>query len=57
VLKCTKSGKSRQVPLDRDAVAALRRVKAAQASQKFVAKPGTYIDQSFVFSDVHGTTA
>ena len=34
VLKGTKSGKSRQVPLDgRDAVAVLRRVKAAQASK------------------------
>lgn len=54
VLKGTKSGKTRQVPLDRDAVAILRRVKAAQAAEKLAAKPGTYLDQGFVFSDAHG---
>lgn len=54
VLKGTKSGKARQVPLDRDAVAVLRRVKAAQAAEKLAAKPGTYADQGFVFSDAHG---
>lgn len=54
VLKGTKSGKSRQVPLDRDAVAVLRSVKAAQAAEKLAAKPGDYFDQGFVFSDKHG---
>ena len=51
VLKGTKSRKSRQVPLDEDAVAILRRVKAAQAARKLAAKPGEYFGQDFVFSD------
>ena len=54
VLKGTKSGKSRQVPLDRDAVAVLRRVKATQAAEELAAKPGEYFDLGFVFSDKHG---
>ncbi len=54
VLKGTKSGKSRQVPLGRDAVAVLRRVKAAQAAEELASKPGAYFDQGFVFSDKHG---
>jgi len=54
VLKGTKSGKTRQVPLDRDAVAVLRRVKATQAAQELVAKPEEYFDFGFVFSDKHG---
>ena len=54
VLKGTKSGKSRQVPLDRDAVAVLRRVGATQAANELAAKPGEYFDQGFVFSDKHG---
>lgn len=54
VLKGTKSGKSRQVPLDRDAAAVLRSVKAAQAAEELAAKPGEYFDQGFVFSDKHG---
>lgn len=54
VLKGTKSGKSRQVPLDEEAVAILRRVKATQAAEELVAKPGEYFGQGFVFSDKHG---
>jgi integrase len=54
VLKGTKSGKSRQVPLDRDAVAVLRRLKATQAAEELAAKPGEYFDLGFVFSDKHG---
>ena len=54
VLKSTKSGKSRQVPLDRDAVTVLRRVKATQAARQLAAKPGQYSDLGFVFSDRHG---
>ncbi len=54
VLKGTKSGMAREVPLDRDAIAVLRRVKAEQAAEKLEAKPGTYIDEGFVFSDAHG---
>ena len=54
VLKGTKSGKSREVPLDPEAVAAFRRVKAVQAAHELAAKPGTYVEQGFVFSDAHG---
>jgi integrase len=54
ILKGTKSGKARQVPLDRDAVAVLRRVKVAQAAEELAAKPGEYFGQNFVFSDKHG---
>ncbi|HTU81359.1 MAG TPA: site-specific integrase [Candidatus Acidoferrales bacterium] len=54
VVKGTKSGKARQVPLDTDAVAVLRGVKASQAAEKLAAKPGTYLDHGFVFSDAHG---
>jgi integrase len=54
VLKGPKSGKSRQVPLDRDAVAVLRRVKATQAANELAAKPDEYFEQGFVFSDKHG---
>jgi integrase len=54
VLKGTKSGKNRQVPLDRDAVAVFRRVKAVQAAEELAAKPGEYFDEGFVFSDKHG---
>jgi integrase len=54
ILKSTKSGRSRQVPLDRDAVAVLRRVKAKQAAEELAAKPGEYFDLGFVFSDKHG---
>ena len=39
VLKGTKSGKSRQVPLDADAIGALRRIKAAQAVDELAARP------------------
>jgi integrase len=53
-LKGTKSGKSRNVPLDVDAVAALRRVKAAQAKDELRAHPGTYKDDGFVFADAQG---
>ncbi len=42
------------MPLDRDAVAVLRRVKATQAAKELAAKPGEYLDQGFVFSDKHG---
>lgn len=54
VLKGTKSGKRRQVPLDRDAIALFRRLKALQATEELVAKPDEYLDQGFVFSDKHG---
>jgi integrase len=54
ILKGTKSGKSRQVPLDRDAVTVLRRVKAIQAAEELAAKPDEYLDEGFVFSDKHG---
>lgn len=54
VVKTPKSGRSRQVPLDPDALAVLRRLKAEQAAQKLAARPGTYMDEGFVFCDVHG---
>lgn len=42
------------MPLDRDAVTILRRVKTAQAAEELVAKPEEYFDLGFVFSDKHG---
>ncbi len=54
VLKGTKSGRSRQVPLDRDVIVVLRRLKATQSAVKLAATPGSYLDQDFVFSDGHG---
>ena len=54
VLKGMKSGKSRKVPFDRDAVTVLRRVKVVQAAEKLAAKPGECFDQGFVFLDKHG---
>jgi integrase len=54
VLKGTKSGKSRQIPPDREAIAILRRLGAAQAAKELAAKPGEYFGQGFVFSDKHG---
>lgn len=54
VLKAPKSGKSRQVPLDPDAVGALRRVKASQAADELVARHRTYQNDGFVFTDSIG---
>lgn len=54
LLKGTKSGKSRVVPLDPDAIAALRAVKATQAADELAAKPGVYRSEGFVFTDVIG---
>lgn len=54
VIKGTKSGKSRTIPLDADAVAALRRMKAAQAADVLAAHPGTYRTDGFVFADKLG---
>jgi len=54
VLKGTKSGRSRVVPLDVDALAALRRVKATQAGEELSARPGTYRGDGFVFTDALG---
>lgn len=54
VLKSTKSGMSRVVPLDPDAIAVLRGVKAAQAADELAAKPGIYRSEGFVFTDVIG---
>jgi integrase len=45
---------SQPTPLDRDAIAVLRRVKAAQAANELAAKPEEYLDLGFVFSDKHG---
>jgi hypothetical protein len=42
------------VPLDRDAVAVLRRVKATPAAEELAAEPGEYFGQGFAFSDKHG---
>jgi integrase len=54
VLKGTKSGMSRVVPLDPDAIAVLRGVNAAQAADELAAKPGVYRSEGFVFTDVIG---
>ena len=54
VLKGTKSGKSRTVPLGADAIAVLRSVKAAQAADELAAKPGVYRSDGFVFTDAIG---
>jgi len=50
-LKGTKSGKTRTIPLDVDAIETLRRIKVRQAADKLAAVPGTYADQGFVFTD------
>ena len=54
LLKGTKSGMSRVVPLDPDAIAVLRGVNAAQAADELAAKPGVYSSEGFVFTDVIG---
>jgi integrase len=54
VLKGTKSGLSRVVPLDPDAIAVLRGVNAYQAADELAAKPGVYRSEGFVFTDVIG---
>jgi integrase len=54
VLKRPKSGKSRVVPLDPAALAVLRGIKASQAADELVAKPGVYQDLGFVFTNTIG---
>lgn len=51
ILKGTKSGVSRVVPIGADAISVLRSVKAAQAADELAAKPGVYRDEGFVFTD------
>jgi integrase len=54
ILKGTKSGKPRSVPLDADALGLLRRLKAERAAAQLLAAPGTYRNEGFVFADRFG---
>ena len=54
VLKGTKSGKSRTLPLSRHAIDALRRQRATQAADRLRAG-GAYSDDGAIFTDELGT--
>jgi integrase len=53
VTKAPKSGKARSVPLDDDAIAAFRRIRARQAEARLRAG-AAYTDRGFVFADAIG---
>lgn len=53
-LKAPESGRTREVPLDVDALDALRRQHARQATEKLAAPQDCYVDQGLIFADELG---